>query len=95
MNMTSESQVSIWSSATEVLPLLKSGKLSIEKYVVTLCERIKSRESTVKGWAYLDYDRIVSEAKRLDAIPISQRGPLFGLPIGIKDVVFTTGMPCI
>lgn len=38
-----------------------------------------------------DPDLVLSEARRLDQIPLEQRGPLHGVPVGIKDVMDTKG----
>jgi Asp-tRNA(Asn)/Glu-tRNA(Gln) amidotransferase A subunit family amidase len=78
-------------TATEVLPLLQNGTLSVETYARSLLTRIKMRDDAVKAWAYLDPDFVISQAKKLDAIPASERGPLHGIAVGVKDVILTKG----
>jgi Asp-tRNA(Asn)/Glu-tRNA(Gln) amidotransferase A subunit family amidase len=80
-------------SALEVAPRLKSGELSVEAYAKALLASIQEREHEIRAWAYLNPELVLSEAKKLDQIPLDQRGPLFGLPIGIKDVFLTKGKP--
>jgi amidase len=79
-------------SATKVLALLKNGTLSVEQYARSLLARIDQRDDVVQAWAFLDPDLIISAARRLDKIPLENRGPIHGLPIGIKDVALTLGI---
>ncbi|KAL4954533.1 amidase signature domain-containing protein [Aspergillus filifer] len=80
-------------SATQALQAIKSNKLSVESYVTSLLSRIDSRDSKVKAWAYLNRDLVLQQARKLDAIPENQRGPLHGVAIGVKDVIYTKDMP--
>ncbi|KAJ9413567.1 amidase [Fusarium oxysporum] len=52
-----------------------------------------ARDEDVKAWAYLDEKRVMQEARLLDEIPKNNRGPLHGLPIAVKDVIYTNDMP--
>lgn len=78
-------------SASEVLPLLQDGSLSVEKYAKALLNYIETRDDMIHAWAFLDPDHVVTQAKLLDQIPSSERGPLHGLPVGVKDVLTTAG----
>ncbi|KAL4966476.1 amidase [Aspergillus stella-maris] len=80
-------------TATEALEAIKSNKLTVETYVNSLLSRIDSRDSKVKAWAYLNRDLVLEQARKLDAIPEDQRGPLHGVAIGVKDVIYTKDMP--
>jgi len=53
--------------------------------------RIGARESAIHAWAFLDPERARGQAHVLDAGPV--RGPLHGLPIGVKDIIDTADMP--
>ena len=33
----------------------------------------------------------MAQAKEMDEVPASKRGPLFGMPIGVKDNIVTEG----
>ncbi|KAL4739069.1 amidase signature domain-containing protein [Aspergillus similis] len=79
--------------AAEALPLIKDNKLSVEDYARSLLSRIESRDPTVKAWAYLNPEQVLEQARQLDKVPIDQRGPLHGVPIGVKDVIYTKDMP--
>lgn len=80
-------------TATEALPILRRGDLKVETYARALLDRIQRRDPAVRAWAWLSPSHILSESTRLDALPASSRGPLHGLPIGIKDVILTHDMP--
>ncbi|KAJ0420265.1 amidase signature domain-containing protein [Aspergillus carlsbadensis] len=80
-------------TATQALALIRSNELSVESYARSLLARIESRDEAVKAWAYLDPEFVLEQARKLDAIPVEERGPLHGLPIGVKDVIYTKDMP--
>lgn len=79
-------------SAQDVAARLRSGELSVEDYAKTLLASVEEREHDIHAWAHLDPAQILSEASELDKIPVDQRGQLFGLPFGIKDIFLTQGM---
>nr|ODN86714.1 hypothetical protein L203_03962 [Cryptococcus depauperatus CBS 7841] len=80
-------------TATEVLKLLKNNSMTVETYFRSFLDRIKERDSIVKAWTYLDHELVLSQARDLDQIPNSQRGPLHGIAIGVEDVMNTKDMP--
>jgi len=80
-------------TATEVLQKTTAGELSVQDYAASLLQRIKARDEAVQAWAYLDAEYVMEQAKALDALPVPERGPLHGVAIGVKDVIFTKDMP--
>ncbi|CAG7558256.1 unnamed protein product [Fusarium equiseti] len=83
-----------WSwSAAEALQKLQSRELTVEQYAASLLVRIKQRDDDVKAWAYLNPEAVLEQARALDKVPFEQRGPLHGLPVGIKDIILTKDMP--
>lgn len=78
-------------TATEILTKIKSGEVTVENYATSLLKRIEDRDDAVQAWAYLDPAYVIEQAKALDAIPKSERGPLHGVAIAVKDVIFTKG----
>ncbi|KAF5601435.1 amidase [Fusarium pseudoanthophilum] len=78
-------------TATQILENIRSGNLTVEQYASSLLERIKQRDDDVKAWAYLDPKAVLEQARKLDQVPKDQRGPLHGLPVGIKDIILTKG----
>lgn len=57
----------------------------------TVISMIEAREPDVQAWAYYDVDAIRAQAAEIDARP--ERGPLHGVPVGVKDVINTRDMP--
>lgn len=78
-------------TATEALSRFKAGSLKVEQYARGLLSHIAERDAAVKAWAYLDDDYVITQAKRLDRVPLDQRGPLHGVPVAIKDIIYTKG----
>lgn len=78
-------------TATEVATKIKSGELTVVEYAKSLLSRIEQRDSAVKAWAYLDHEHVLAEAKRLDEVPPDKRGPLHGVGVAVKDVIYTKG----
>lgn len=78
-------------TATEVLAKIKAGESTVEDYARSLLKRIDARDASVQAWAYLDSDYVIEQAKVLDAIPTSERGPLHGVAVAVKDVIYTKG----
>ena len=78
-------------SATAVRARLRAGTLTVEVYAQALLHRIAQRDAAVRAWAYLDPAFVLEQARALDKVPADQRGPLHGLPIAIKDVIYTKG----
>ena len=53
--------------------------------------RIAEREPLVGAWAHLDRDKVLAAARALDIT--TRRGPLHGVPIGVKDLIDTADLP--
>jgi amidase len=78
-------------TASEALPLLRTGRLTVEELARSCLKRIEERESSVHAWSYLDPGSVLADAKRLDRE--KPNGPLHGIPVGVKDVILTKDMP--
>lgn len=78
-------------TATEILTKIEAGEISVEDYASSLLKRIEARDDAVQAWAHIDPSNVLEQAKLLDAIPKSERGPLHGVAVAVKDVIFTKG----
>ena len=76
-------------TATETAALVRSGKLTVVELARAHVERYSQRNADVEAWAFIDEQRILAEAERLDAVPREKRGPLHGLILGVKDMIRT------
>jgi Asp-tRNA(Asn)/Glu-tRNA(Gln) amidotransferase A subunit family amidase len=77
--------------ATEAVRRLARGELRAEELVRALLDRIAAEEPRVEAWAFLDPEAALAEARRIDRL--APRPPLCGLPVGVKDIFDTAGMP--
>jgi Asp-tRNA(Asn)/Glu-tRNA(Gln) amidotransferase A subunit family amidase len=77
--------------AADAAARIAAGKLTSEALVRACLERIEERDGDVKAWAFVDPDLALAQARARDAE--SPRGPLHGVPVGIKDNIDTEDMP--
>lgn len=78
-------------TATQALAKFKDGSLTIENYARSLLARIEKRDEAVKAWAYLNPEYVIEQAKKLDQVPFEKRGPLHGVAVAVKDIIYTKG----
>ncbi len=78
-------------SARDAARRIAAGTLTAEALMRACLERIQSREATVGAWAHIDPDHALAEARARDQS--AQRGPLHGVPIGVKDIMDTADLP--
>jgi len=78
-------------TATEARSLITRGQLTVEQVARDHLQRYHQRNDKVKAWACIEEERTLEEARRLDAIPTAERGPLFGVILGVKDMMGKSG----
>jgi Asp-tRNA(Asn)/Glu-tRNA(Gln) amidotransferase A subunit family amidase len=78
-------------SARDAAQRIAAGTLSSEALTRACLERIAAREAELGAWTFLDSERALAEARARDRGP--RRGPLHGIPIGVKDIMDTADMP--
>ena len=74
---------------------LAAGAVSAEAVTLACLTRIAEAEPQVQAWAWLDGEAALDQARALDRLRQSGRaiGPLHGLPVGLKDIIDTKGIP--
>lgn len=77
--------------ALEITQGIAQGRFTAEAVTAACLARIDAREGVLGAWAYLDAEAALARARELDQGPL--RGPLHGVPVGIKDVFDTFDMP--
>ncbi|MXZ63320.1 MAG: amidase, partial [Chloroflexi bacterium] len=77
--------------AAEAARRMAAGTLTSEGLVAACLDRIAERDPDVRAWVHLDADAALAEARTRDTEP--PRGPLHGIPVGIKDIYDTADMP--
>lgn len=78
-------------TAGEIARRVASGDLTAEAVTRDCLARIAAREETVHAWASLDPEGALRQARALDRNPV--KGPLAGVPIGVKDIIDTADLP--
>jgi aspartyl-tRNA(Asn)/glutamyl-tRNA(Gln) amidotransferase subunit A len=78
-------------SVVEAADYIRSGTLSPVDYVQALLARVDEVEPRVQAWTTIDRDAVLAEARQLEmeARKKQFRGPLHGIPVGIKDIFYT------
>jgi aspartyl-tRNA(Asn)/glutamyl-tRNA(Gln) amidotransferase subunit A len=82
-------------SAAEAADLVKRRALSPVEIVEAVLERVASLNDALLAFCAVDTNQVRTEAKAIEA-RVSRGepvGPLAGVPIGIKDLIFTRGLP--
>jgi amidase len=78
-------------SACQIAQGVGLGAFTAEAVVRDCLERIEERDKHVKAWAFIDPELALKQARAIDAAP--GKGPLAGVPLGIKDIIDTFDMP--
>ena len=78
-------------TACEIAEGISRGDFSAEDVVRACLDRIEARDKQVKAWAYIDPEHALAQARAVDKK--GEKGPLAGVPLGIKDIIETFDMP--
>jgi aspartyl-tRNA(Asn)/glutamyl-tRNA(Gln) amidotransferase subunit A len=81
--------------AGEAASQIREGKLSPVDLVDACLERIRTLDTRVVAWAHVDEAgaRATARERAAEAAAGHVRGPLHGVPVGIKDIIHVAGMP--
>ncbi|MBK3495734.1 Asp-tRNA(Asn)/Glu-tRNA(Gln) amidotransferase subunit GatA [Viridibacillus sp. YIM B01967] len=79
-------------SAQELQELLKTKEISIADLTEEAYKRVAAIDGEVGAFLALNEEKATAQAKEMDAVPFEERGPLYGLPIGVKDNIVTEGL---
>jgi aspartyl-tRNA(Asn)/glutamyl-tRNA(Gln) amidotransferase subunit A len=80
---------------TEAAGFIRRGEFTPVELLEQCLARFDRYEDRVRAWVYLDRDGAREQAERLTA-ELKQnnyRGPLHGIPVGIKDIIDVFDMP--
>jgi Asp-tRNA(Asn)/Glu-tRNA(Gln) amidotransferase A subunit family amidase len=78
-------------SAAEAARRIAAGEITCEALAAACLERIDQRDEQVRAWAFIDRKRALAQAHALDRT--ARRGPLHGVPFGLKDIIDTAELP--
>lgn len=81
-------------SATELASAIRTRKLSPVEVIKTFLERIESINPKINAYVTVTADLALEEAKKAEKklMKGGRTGPLFGVPVSIKDLIFTKGV---
>jgi Asp-tRNA(Asn)/Glu-tRNA(Gln) amidotransferase A subunit family amidase len=78
----------------EAAEAIRTGRSSSEELVLSCLARIRTLEAQVQAWAWLDETHAIARAQEADrARASSPGGPIHGVPLGVKDIFATRGIP--
>ena len=82
-------------SLTELAGRIRSGEISSVQTVSAFLERIQQLDAGIQAWIWVNAEGAMESAERCDR-KLAQGpplGPLHGVPIGVKDIFETKGIP--
>lgn len=87
--------VSTQASLSALCLQLQAGELSAIDLVDACLDRIDAIDKHLKAWSYVARDEACAQADELDRdfAHRGRRGPLHGIPFGVKDIFDTAAMP--
>ena len=84
-----------WMTVAEAARAIATRELSPVELMNSLLERIGRLDPKLNVFIRLDGDAAINAARTAEAEIVSghQRGPLHGVPVGIKDILDVAGLP--
>lgn len=81
-------------NAAELAPKIKSGEVSPVEVTQQFLDRIDEKDGTIKSYITVTHDKALEQAKKAEEEIKNgnYRGPLHGIPVGIKDTYQTEGV---
>lgn len=84
-----------FASATELIDLIKNRKITVKQVIESTIDRIERINPKVDAWVHINNQQSIEKAAEFDekiknGIDV---GPLYGIPIGIKDIFNTQDFP--
>jgi len=84
----------VWLTIEEVAPLVARREVSPCELLDSVFDRIQQHNPALNAYLTLDFDRARADARRAEAEMLREkyRGPLHGIPIALKDNIWTAGL---
>ena len=79
--------------AREIADAHRRGLTTVVATAEATLARIAAVEAELRCFAHLDPDAVMLRARELDELPEAARGPLHGVPVGVKDIIDTADSP--
>ena len=79
-------------TSAQLQEAIKAGELTIADLTAEAFDRVEKLDGDVQAFLALNKEQATATAAELDKVPFEERGPLFGMPIGVKDNIVTEGL---
>lgn len=79
-------------TATELKALLDTKQTTPREVAQAHLDRVRSLEDEIHAWAYIEQEPVDAQLKKIETLEPSAH-PMFGIPIGVKDIYNTFDMP--
>jgi Asp-tRNA(Asn)/Glu-tRNA(Gln) amidotransferase A subunit family amidase len=76
----------------DTLRAYREGRATVQDYVASCSARIAQLEPRIQAWEWFDPSRALADAEER-AGGILADLPLYGIPVGVKDIINTRGIP--
>ena len=82
-------------TAAEAARAIARRELTAVELAEACLNRIEALDERLLAWVYVDRETVLADAHQADAAVAEGRplGPLHGVPIGLKDIYYTAGIP--
>ncbi|NEE02129.1 amidase [Phytoactinopolyspora halotolerans] len=80
-------------TVAELSGLLRADEVSATELTTACLDAIDAREATLHAWTIVDAELALARARELDGVAPENRGPLHGIPVGVKDIIDTADLP--
>ena len=82
-------------TAAEAARAIADRKITSTQLVEACLARIDALDERLRAWVYVDRETVLADAQAADEAVAERRplGPLHGVPIGVKDIYYTAGIP--
>ncbi|WP_173934526.1 amidase [Chelativorans sp. Marseille-P2723] len=88
---TAQADAAFGLTASEAAASIARGELTASALAESCIARTLSRDENVRAWTVFDPEMVRKQAAARDAEPA--KGALHGVPVGIKDILFTHDLP--
>ena len=82
-------------TAAQAAHAIANRRITAIELAEACLDRIASLDDRLKAWVYVDRATVLEDARAADQAVEQRRplGPLHGVPIGLKDIYYTAGIP--
>ena len=82
-------------TAAEAARAIARRELTAVELAEACLNRIEALDERLLAWVYVDRETVLADARQADAAVAEGQpmGPLHGVPIGMKDIYYTAGIP--